>query len=75
MYPSQNLFEKDDDDCGGNQFQLVDFLLAFAEYILVVTTYYSNKQGTFLSLHVVQGTLVLMVNSDNNARIHSIPRC
>jgi len=45
--PSENLLSQDDDGCDNNQFKLVAYLQSNATYVLVVTTYFSNRTGKF----------------------------
>jgi hypothetical protein len=45
--PSENLLSQDDEGCDNNQFKLVAYLQSNATYVLVVTTYFSNRTGKF----------------------------
>jgi hypothetical protein len=45
--PSLNLISEDDESGDSQQFQLISSLLVNTTYILVVTTYFTSKTGTF----------------------------
>ena len=57
LVPSQNILLWNDDDAGDNQFLLSLFIDTAAKYILVVTTYYSNRTGTFSILTSQAGSI------------------
>jgi hypothetical protein len=45
--PLENLISLNDQSCGNNQFKLVAYLQSNTTYVLVVTTFLTNKTGQF----------------------------
>jgi hypothetical protein len=62
--PSMNLIGSDDQQGCENQFKLITYLQTSTIYILVVTTYYSNKTGPFSIIALGPNNITLKRSSE-----------